>query len=99
VYVTGTYYFAPTNGFALHLTSAPGATPRVAFTAVTGRTYTIQGGEELNKLTPLNFRLAPFGTNTVPVSFYQATNTAKVEVEIPLDAGIPPAQFYQLMVE
>jgi hypothetical protein len=99
VYIAGTYYFAPTNGFALHLTSAPGATPRVAFTAVSGRTYTIQGGEQLTKLTPLNFRLSPFGTNAVPVSFYQATNTAKVEVEIPLDAGIPPAQFYQLMVE
>ena len=66
MYVTGTYYFAPTNGFALHLTSAPGATPRVAFTAVTGRTYTIQGGEELTKLSPLNFRLVPFGTNAGP---------------------------------
>lgn len=43
VYVAGTYYFGPTNGFVLNMKGFDGASAQFSFVGVKGRSYWIQG--------------------------------------------------------
>jgi hypothetical protein len=96
VYLAGTYAMDPKDGFALQLIVTPGQAPKLAFTAVKGRTYTLQSATVLGEWTATPFRVLPAGASTVPI--YQATETKRVEIEAPLVGGAP-AQFYRLLVE
>lgn len=96
VYLAGTYAMEPKDGFALQLVVAPGQPPKLAFTAVKGRTYTLQSAAVLGQWTTTPFRVLPAGTATA--ARYQAVETRRVEIEAPLVDGAP-AQFYRLLVE
>jgi len=97
VYLAGTYAMDPADGFALNIINSPGTTPRLAFTAVKGRTYRVQGAGRLGaSWASVAIRPVAGGAEAAPVQVYQPTETRRVEVEVPNDAS---AQFYRLIVE
>jgi hypothetical protein len=97
VYLSGTYAVAPQEGFALEILSPPGESPKLAFTAVKGRRYTVQASSSLGNWATVPFRLSATDT-TPPVNAYQATDTRRVEIEAPA-IDDQPAKFYRLIVE
>ncbi len=99
VYVAGTYSYAPKDGFVLNLTGVANGKAQLAFTAVKGRSYTIESAANLGGFAPVNFRLTSDDPNAGLRSYFQATGTAKQSIEVPLDATGTPARFYRLRVE
>ncbi len=97
VYLAGTYAVSPTEGFALQIVHSPGTAPNLAFTAVKGRTYTLQAASVLGQWTDVSFRLLPLTSNAAPLFAYQATETRRIEIEPPL-VGEQPARFFRLIV-
>ncbi len=98
VYLAGTYAVAPTEGFALQILNSPGEAPQLAFTAVKGRSYTLQAAAKLGEWTKIPFRVLQTGTDANPVDAYQAADTRRVEIEAPVSTDVP-ARFFRLMVE
>ena len=99
VYVAGTYNYSPKDGFVLNLTGVVNGKAQLAFTAVKGRSYTIESAANLGSFAPVNFRLTSDDPNVGLRSYFQATGTAKQSIEVPLDATGTPARFYRLRVE
>jgi hypothetical protein len=98
VYLAGTYAVSPTDGFALNIIHSPGQPPKLAFTAVKGRRYTVQLSEHLNHgWTTVPFRLLPLAVNSAALNAYSATETKRVEIEAP--GPNIPVRFYRLIVE
>ena len=98
VYLAGTYAVSPTDGFALNIITAAGQPPKLAFTAVKGRRYTVQLSDNLNQgWTTAPFRLFPLAPQAAPINAYQATETKRIEIEPP--SADNPARFYRLIVE
>jgi hypothetical protein len=98
VYLAGTYAVAPKEGFTLRILSGPGEAPRLAFTAVKGRSYTLQASADLGEWTTVPFRVLPSDSAAAPVNGYQATETKRVEIETPT-LGDEPVRFFRLMAE
>lgn len=99
IYISGTYNYAPTNGFTLNITSMNGPSPHLTFTAVQGRSYTVVGGSDPGHLSPVNFTIPALTTNAAPMAYYEAGTTQKLEVEVPVVEGQAPALFFRLLVE
>jgi hypothetical protein len=98
VYLAGTYAMNPTDGFALQIIPSAEAAPKLAFTAVKGRSYTVQAAATLGDWASVPFRLLPEGANAAAVNVYRATETRRVDIEPPT-IGNEPARFFRLMVE
>ncbi len=98
VYVAGTYTYAPKDGFVLNLKGVTEGKAQMAFTAVKGRSYTIESASTLGKWSSASFRLPTDADGTALRSYYQATSTAKINVEVPADSSGQPARFYRLLV-
>jgi hypothetical protein len=99
VYVAGTYTYAPKDGFALNLMGVTDGRAQLAFTAVKGRSYTIESATTLGKWSGARFRLPTDAAGTTLRSYFQATSTAKINVEVPADSSGQPARFYRLLVD
>lgn len=99
VYVAGTYTYAPRDGFVLNLLGVTDSKAQLAFTAVKGRSYTIESATTLGKWSGTRFRLQTDAVGTALRPYYQAISTAKVNVEVPADSSGKPARFYRLLVD
>lgn len=104
VYLAGVYAMAPKEGLALSIVPRAGRAPTLAFTAVKGRTYSIQGAASVGQWSPVAFRVAGstgVGTDSDPVLSYFARDTRQLEVEVPAasDEGAGASAFFRLMVE
>lgn len=97
VYLAGTYAVEPTDGFALHILGAPGEPPKLAFTAVKGRSYTVQAASTFGEWSDVSFRVLPASVNAPEQPVYLATQTQRVEIEAPIASGAPN-RFYRLIV-
>lgn len=97
VYLTGTYAVDPEDGFALRIAVSPDGSPRLAFTAVKGRVYTLQAASELGRWFDAAFRTLPAAGDAPPVMVFEAGETRRVEIEPPV---LPdePARFFRLLV-
>lgn len=98
VYLAGTYAVAPTEGFALQIATDTQGVPRLAFTAVKGRSYTLQAAAQLGEWTTVPLRLLNADPAAAALNAYQATETRRVEI-VPPDATGQAARFFRLMVQ
>lgn len=97
-YLAGTYALDPKEGFALSIVPDSGGASRLAFTAVRGRTYVVQTGDQLGAWTSIPFRIP--GLAPEPVSVYHATETRRIEVEAVVPAETAGnARFFRLGVD
>lgn len=97
VYFAGTYAVAPTDGFALEIQRSATGLPTLAFTAVKGRTYTVQASETPGEWMEVPFRVLPVSNATEFQDFLTATKTRRFEIEPPVDDD-RPARFFRLLV-
>ncbi len=97
VYLAGTYAVEPTDGFALHILGSPGEPPRLAFTVVKGRSYTVQAASVFGEWSDVSFRVLPVAANAPEQRAYLATQTQRVEIEAPIASGTPN-RFFRLIV-
>ena len=97
VYLAGTYAVEPKDGFALQILSPSGDAPRLAFTAVKGRSYTVQAASTFGEWSDVSFRVLPGAADAPEQTTYQATQTQRVEIEAP-SALDTPVRFFRLIV-
>jgi hypothetical protein len=100
IYVAGTYFLLPANGFELTMSGTDGSSAAFSFTSVKGRTYTVQAGAGLDSWTTAGFSVVQGGVTNAPINSFTATNTAVVNISVPPVSGsTQPAQFYRLLVQ
>lgn len=99
VYVAGTYTYAPKDGFVLNLLGMVDGKAQLAFTAVKGRSYTIESASTLGNWSAETFRLAGDSPDTALRPYFLANTTSKQNVEVPAKTSGEPARFYRLRVE
>ena len=98
VYLAGTYAINPTDGFALQIILTQGTAPKLAFTGVKGRSYTVEAAAKLGEWVAVPFRVLPTEAGATAVATYRATETRRVEIETP-PLGNETARFFRLMVQ
>ncbi len=97
VYLAGTYAVEPKDGLALQILSPAGEAPRLAFTAVKGRSYTVQAASTLGDWSDVSFRVLPAAADAPEQRTYQAAQTQRLEIEAPIAPGTA-VRFFRLIV-
>jgi len=97
-YLAGTYAFDPQDGFRLDILGLREQRPVLAFLAIRGRTYTVQGSADLETWLPVAFRLADDGPTAPPLRAYYARDVRVIylEAEVPPEASI---QAFKLLAQ
>lgn len=98
-YLAGTYAFDPADGFSLTLTSIDDGKPRVEFTAIRGRSYSVEGSTDMKVWTPVSFVLSTAGAGAAARSSFLATDTRLLRVALgPFPEGVEAPRFFRLLV-
>lgn len=98
VYLAGTYAVQPKEGFALSILPGSSATPKLAFTAVKGRSYRIEACSELGQWSPVSFVVSGPSENSTSRMAYLATSTRRIEIEVPSARG-SDLRFFRMKLE
>jgi hypothetical protein len=94
-YLAGTYAFDPEDGFTLAIRGVEAGRSQLEFTAIRGRTYTIEASSDMKSWSPVNFQV---GTNPEQGS-YVATDVRPVRVTVgPAADGGEVPRFFKVMV-
>jgi len=73
-YLAGTYAFDPADGFALTLRATENGRSLLDFTAIRGRSYSIEASTDLATWSPVPFKSVTDGPNVVPRTVYTSTD-------------------------
>lgn len=98
-YLAGTYAYDTKSGFTLTILRGNPEAPVLAFTVITGRTYTVLGSSDLGTWAPVKFRLAAPGADPAPISAYTAYDVRALQVEVVLPVDEPPPSVFKVMLE
>jgi hypothetical protein len=100
-YLAGTYAYDSTSGFSLGIVGFSNNAPILAFTAITGRTYTILGSSDLNSeaWAPVQFRMTTQSANAAPLDLYLAPEVSILRVEVITQSGQTVPTFFKLMLK
>lgn len=98
-YLAGTYAYDPDSGFVLDIIRNEADAPLLEFTAINGRSYSLQGSTDLGQWSPVQFRLVTAGSEGQPLSTYVAGDIRRVQVQVATPAGQPIPQFFKLILE
>lgn len=98
-YLAGTYAYDPQSGFVLDIVRSEGDVPVLEFTAINGRSYSLQGSTDLDQWVPVPFRLLGSDSESQPISTYTATDIRRVQVLVETPPGQSIPQFFKLMLE
>lgn len=96
-YLLGNYPSNPTNTFNVSLVSLNAGSAVLAFTTMSGRTYTASGSTDLQHWTALSFSVPAQGTNTM-TSFY-AGSIQPLQIQTVQPGGVPKMQFFRLQLQ
>jgi hypothetical protein len=98
-YLAGTYAYDPESGFLLTILRSENDVPVLEFTAINGRTYTLQGSPDLQDWKPVQFRLVTGGGESPLLTAYSAADIRNVQVSVVTPPEQPVPRFFKLMVE
>jgi len=98
-YLAGTYAYDPQSGFVLEIVRSEGADPVLEFTAIQGRTYSLEASTDLAQWAPRQFRLVDASGESLPLNRYVAADIRRVQVRVATPEGEPVPQFFKLMLE
>ena len=96
-YLLGNYPFNPGTNFNVQLVSQSGGVATLAFTTMTGRTYTAYGSTDLQNWTTLNFSIPASGSATM--HYYYSPNIASLQIQTVQPANAPVMQFFRLELQ
>jgi len=99
-YIAGTYAFDPEDGFSLAIVGSLSGRSVLEFTALRGRSYSIQASPDMLRWAPVPFTLATDSPGTAARLTYGSTDVRPIRawVEPSADAQ-QPARFFRLMVQ
>lgn len=98
-YLAGTYAFDPADGFALAILSTSAGRSTLEFTAIRGRTYSIQASDDMTAWTTVPFRLTSDPTDSAERRSYIAADVRPVHAQVgPLSDTAQPSRFFRLVV-
>jgi hypothetical protein len=98
-YLAGTYAFDPADGFSLAILPTSADQPRLEFTAIRGRSYTIQASADMNEWTPVAFHLPADPASAAGREHLTATETRLIRAQVgPPADGEPAWRFFKLQV-
>ena len=95
-YISGNYAFDKKDGLRLDILKKADDSTVLEFMAIRGRTYTVQGSDNLNDWAQVDFR---YGEQEDVQSNYRATDVQKVLITVPHGEGSGSAKFFKLMVQ
>jgi hypothetical protein len=95
-YISGNYAFDKKDGLRLDTLKKTDDSTVLEFMAIRGRTYTVQGSDNLNDWAQVDFR---DGEQEDVQSHYRATDVRKVLITVPHGEGSGSAKFFKLMVQ
>ena len=96
-YLLGNYPYNPTDDFSVRLVSQNGGSAVLAFTTMTGRTYTAYGSPDLKNWTAVSFTVLPAGS--VAQSAYYAVNIQPVQIQTLQPTNAPTMQFFRIQLQ
>lgn len=97
-YLAGTYAYDTQSGFSLAIESVSNGTPRLAFTAITGRTYAILGSSDLAEWVPVPFRIVGAAPESRQVA-YSASDVRPIRADVLETESGTIYRAYKLRVE
>ena len=95
-YVLGVNPLASPSALTVTLVDYHAGTPLLQFRTATGRSYTVQGSQDLLNWTSRPFTIPP---STSTNSFYTATSEQTVQVQVILPSPNPKTQFFRIQVQ
>ncbi len=98
-YLAGTYAFDAQDGFTLTITGLNEGRPKMKFLAISGRTYTLLGSEDLENWTTKTFRIPSEGAAASTRSSFQAGEVVPIELEASVETTESVSKFYKLLVQ
>ncbi len=98
-YLAGTYAFDPEDGFALAIRSVNSGRSTLEFTAIRGRSYTIQASADMQTWTTVPFRLSTDNASSADREVYVSNDVRPVRAAVgPFAEGEAAPRFFKLMV-
>lgn len=100
-YIAGTYAFDPEDGFALQILGSRDNRSVLGFTALRGRTYSIQSSPDMSAWTPVPFTLASDPANTPDRTAYVSADVRPIQVLVQSPASqesTSATRFFRLMI-
>ena len=98
-YLAGTYAYDTQSGFTLRIVRSEGDLPVLAFTAITGRTYTVLGSTDLVTWVRMKFRSTSTSSEIPAMDSYASPDVRTMEVEVVPSADEPVPTAFKLMLE
>ena len=96
-YLLGNYPYNRGNNFSVNIVSQNAGSAVLAFTTMTGRTYTAYGSPDLKNWTALSFTV-PAAGSAVTTSYY-AASIQPVQIQTVQPTSGPPMQFFRLQLQ
>ncbi len=98
-YLAGTYAFDPEDGFALAIRSVNGGRSTLEFTAIRGRSYTIQGSADMQSWAAVPFKLSTDAATVAAREVYVSADVRPIRaVAGPFAVGETEPRFFKLIV-
>jgi Bacterial TSP3 repeat len=98
-YLAGTYAFDPEDSFALTIRATELGRSYLDFTAIRGRSYSIQGSTDLQTWSPVTFRNLAEGAKAVPGTVYRSTDVRLFRAVVgPFPDEESAPRFFKLIV-
>jgi hypothetical protein len=98
-YLAGTYAFDPEDGFALAIRSVNGGRSTLEFTAIRGRSYTIQASADMQSWTAVPFKLSTDAATVAARDVYVSTDVRPIRALAgPFAEGEAEPRFFKLIV-
>jgi hypothetical protein len=98
-YLAGTYAFDAANGLNLKIIRFHEGRPVMEFLGVTGRTYSIQGSQNLKQWEAATFRVLEDGEAGKDRTRIRVDEIRKFEIEVVAGEGDLVPRYYRVMVE
>ena len=96
-YLLGDYPYDPGYNFSVQILSQTGGSALLAFTAMTGRTYSVNGSSDLKNWTPVAFAIPANGPVTM-TSFY-SSQVQPLQFQTIQPTNGPILQFFQFELQ
>jgi hypothetical protein len=96
-YLLGNYPYNPGNNFLVKIVSQDAGSAVLAFTTMTGRSYTAFGSTDLNNWTPLSFTVPAAGPAVM--STYYSPSIQPMQIQTVQPTNAPQMQFFRLQLQ
>jgi hypothetical protein len=96
-YLLGNYPYNPSNNFSVNILSQNSGSAILAFTAMTGRSYSAFGSADLSHWTPVSFTVPAAGPAVISTYYSQIIQPVQLQTVQPANA--PQFQFFRLQLQ